>query len=93
MSQILTLELSEQMFAAIQQQAATMGIAPEHLAATLLERQFTQVFKSLFNEAEEDAARAKFERHFGMLKLDTISLDNESLDADLVGEYASTHEE
>ena len=93
MNQILTLELSEQVFAAIQRQAETIGISPERLAATFLERQFTQAFRLLLSEAEKDAARARFERHFGALKLDnSMSLDNESIDADLVREYTSTHE-
>ncbi len=94
MSQILTLELNEQVFAAIQQQAQTMGLSPERLAATLLEREFTQAFKLLLDEAERNTARARFERHFGTLELDGfIGLDNESIDADLGREYASTHDE
>ncbi len=93
MSQILTLEINEQVFAAIQRRAETIGISPERLAATLLEQQFTEALKLLLDEAERDAARAKFERHFGTLKLnDSMSLDNDSIDADLAREYASTHE-
>lgn len=94
MTQILTLELNDQIFTAIQQQAEAIGIPPEQLAAKLLEQQFGQVFKLLLSEAEKETARAKFERHFGTLKLEhPTTLDNESIDADLVREYASTHEE
>jgi hypothetical protein len=94
MSQILTLELSEPVFAAIQLQAQTIGISPAQLAATLLERQFPQSFKLLLDETEQNLARTRFERHFGTLKLDDFtSLDNESIDADLTREYANTHEE
>jgi hypothetical protein len=93
MNQILTLELSEQVFAVIHLQAQAMGISPERLVATLLERQFTQVFNLLLGESERNAARARFERHFGTLELnDSIDVDNESIDSDLVREYASTHE-
>ncbi|NJK54214.1 MAG: hypothetical protein HC936_18150 [Leptolyngbyaceae cyanobacterium SU_3_3] len=93
MSQILTLELSEQVFAAIQLQAQAIGISPAQLAATLLEQQFTQAFKLLLNEAERNAARTRFERHFGTLELgSSTDLGNESIDADLAREYASTHE-
>jgi hypothetical protein len=67
MSQSLTLELSEQVFVAIQQQAQAIGVSPAQLAATLLEQQFTQV-KLLSDEAEKHTARARFERHFGMLE-------------------------
>lgn len=93
MSQSLTLELSEQVFAMIQQQAQAVGISPAQLAATLLEQQFPQVCKLLLDDAEKNAARARFERHFGTLELnDPTDLDNESIDADLAKEYASTHE-
>ncbi|MBD2578526.1 hypothetical protein [Oscillatoria sp. FACHB-1406] len=93
MSQSLTLELSEQVFVAIQRQAQAIGLSPAQLATTLLERQFTQAFKLLLNDSEQNAARARFERHFGALALgNSTDLDNESIDADLVREYGSTHE-
>ncbi|MDF5722404.1 MAG: hypothetical protein PUP91_18325 [Rhizonema sp. PD37] len=94
MSQILTLQLSEKIFAAIQRQAETIGISPERLAAILLERQLTQALRSLLSEADKGAAQARFERHFGSIKLDdSMSVDNESIDADIVREYTSSHEE
>ncbi len=93
MSQSLTLELSEQAFVAIQQQAQVIGISPAQLAATLIEQQFPQAFKLLLDKAEQTVARSRFERHFGTLELDSSTdLDNESVDADLATEYASTHE-
>ncbi|MFB8792195.1 MAG: hypothetical protein U7123_25950 [Potamolinea sp.] len=70
MTQSLKLELNDQIFTAIQQQAEAIGIPPEQLAAKLLEQQFGQVFKLLLSEAEKEAARAKFERHFGTLNLE-----------------------
>jgi hypothetical protein len=94
MSQTLTLELNEHVFAAIQLQAQTIGISPAQLAATLLEQQFTPAFKLRLDEAEKTMARVKFERHFGTLEVDMFTdLDNESIDADLAREYASNHEE
>lgn len=69
MNHNLTLELNEQIFAAIQQQAKTIGISPEQLATTILEQQFTRSLQLLLNETERNAARAKFERHFGTLLL------------------------
>ena len=62
MSQELTLKLSEGVFTAIQLQAQTIGIAPERLAATLLERQVAQALKLFLDETEQNAARARFER-------------------------------
>ena len=46
------------------------------------------------DEAKREAARARFERHFGALSLDNAtSLNNESIDADLAGEYANICED
>jgi hypothetical protein len=93
MSQSLTLEISEQVFVAIQQQAQAIGVSPAQLAAILLERQFPQAFKLLLNETEKNAARIRFERHFGGLEIEgSTDLNNESIDADLAKEYASNHE-
>jgi hypothetical protein len=94
MSQILTLDLNDRVFAAIQQQAHNIGIPPELLAATLLEQKFTQVFNGLLTDAKQEVGRAKFERHFGEIDPGLArDLDNESIDADLAREYASNHEE
>ncbi|MEN9221297.1 MAG: hypothetical protein Q6M04_02555 [Thermostichus sp. BF3_bins_97] len=67
MSQSLTLEISERVFAAIQKQAQVIGVSPAQLAATLLERQFPQAFKLPLDEAEQNTARVRFEHHFGTL--------------------------
>ncbi|MGC1247631.1 MAG: hypothetical protein WA865_15555 [Spirulinaceae cyanobacterium] len=83
----LTLELSDQVFAAIMQQAQAVGVSPERLATTLLEKEFSQAFKLFKSEAEKGAARARFEAHFGTLESsDLMSLDNESIEADLARE-------
>lgn len=92
MSHILSLELSDQVVTAITQQAEAVGMAPEQLAARLLEQRFGTASKPL-PEIEKQAARTQFERHFGTLTLaQPTDLDNESIDADLAKEYASTHE-
>ncbi|MDX2243037.1 MAG: hypothetical protein NW224_20345 [Leptolyngbyaceae cyanobacterium bins.302] len=94
MSQTLTLELSDSIFTAIRQRAEQMGIPPEHLVADLVEQNFFQASKTFSVPADQDIARLNFERHFGMLDFDgEISVTNESMDADLAKEYASTHEE
>ena len=87
MSQVLTLELSDKAFIAIQRQAELIGISAEHLATRLLEQQFDRVLKLLLTETEKEIARARFERHFGAIDLGYVtSIDNESIDADLVRE-------
>jgi hypothetical protein len=69
MSQILTLELNDQFFAAIQQQADKIGIPAENLAVKLLQENFSQMFNFLPTDAEKTTRRAKFERHFGAIDL------------------------
>jgi hypothetical protein len=94
MNQILTLRISEQVFAAIRRQAAAIGVAPERLAATLIEQQFNQISELAVNQTEREIARARFEQHFGMLNLsNATNVDNESIDADLAREYVNTHED
>jgi hypothetical protein len=93
MSHTLTLELSDQVFTVIQQQAEAMGLPPERLAATLLEQRFGQMFQLLLSDADRETARFRFERHFGELNLSqSTDIDNESIDADIAREYASNHE-
>jgi len=94
MSQILTLELNDQFFAAIHQQAKSIGIPAENLAVKLLQQNFSQMFKLLPTDAEKAIRRAKFERHFGAINLGIdINLDNDSIDADLAKEYDNNHED
>lgn len=95
MSQILTLEISEQIFTAMRLQAEAMGVAPEHLAITLIEQRFIQTMEeSPVNNDEREAARIKFESHFGRLDIERPpEIDNEDIDADLAREYASNHEQ
>lgn len=93
MSQILTLELSDQIAIAIQQQANNVGISPETLATALLEQHFSQVLP-VSTDVQKELARAKFERHFGTLNIhNSTNIDNESIDTDLAKEYANNHEE
>ena len=76
MSQILTLDLNDRVFTAIQQQAESIGIPPERLAANLLEQKFARVFTGLPTNTEQQAKRAKFERHFGEIDLGLAPLDS-----------------
>ena len=44
------------------------------------------------SHASKELARSNFERHFGAIDLDIpYDVTNESIDADLANEYASTH--
>ncbi len=93
MSQLVNLELRDEVYTALRQQAESVGISLSELILLALERQSSLTYQHK-TEAEKEAARAKFEGHFGTLEFEHPStLDNESIDADLVREYASTHEE
>ncbi|ARI80970.1 MAG: hypothetical protein IM466_00605 [Microcystis sp. M04BS1] len=94
MSQVLTLELSDEVYAALQQQAKILGIDLSELVTTSLERQYRlNKNKDQRTEAEKEAARKRFERHIGSISGYPTGADNESIDADLAREYASNHEE
>ena len=99
MSQTLTLELSDEVYTAIRHHAETAGTSPAHWIATTLEQQYGHVREgqnadAQRTEAEKQAARERFERHFGEVDLGyATGVDNEQIDADLAREYAATHEE
>ena len=93
MSQSLTVELSDEVYAALRRQAQATGTSLAHVAAASLERQFKGA-GALRTDAEKQAARERFERHFGEVNLGhPTGADNESIDADLAREYSSTHGE
>ena len=61
MSQVLTLKLSDEVYAALQQQAKILGIDLSELAAMSLERQYRLTKdKDQRTEAEKEAARKRF---------------------------------
>src|SRR5712692_6830187 len=98
MSQTLILELSEEIYTIIKRQAEAAGTSPAHWLAKTLEQQYgpthtRQSAGARHTAAEQQAARERFERHFGAVDLaDAIGADNEQIDADLAREYADSHE-
>jgi hypothetical protein len=92
MRRTLVVRLSEEAFVALRREAESAGTSPEEVAAALIERQFAA--GSLRAEANLQAARERFERHFGELDMGgQTGLDNERIDADLAKEYADAHED
>ena len=90
MSQILSLEVSDDVFVAIQRQAEAAGTSPAHVVMDLLEKQYRLALKS--KEAHRKA-RERFEIHFGTVDLGyPTGVDNEQIDNDLANAYADTHE-
>jgi hypothetical protein len=98
MSHPLTVELSDAAYAALQLHAQAAAQSPAELAAAALEQRFgapgaTHVSGRPTMEAEKQAARERFERHFGAVNLgQATGADNEGIDADLARAYADEHE-
>jgi predicted transcriptional regulator len=98
MSHSLTVQLSDAAYAALQQYAQTAAQSPAELAAAALEQRFSgsdgvRASNGLMCETERQAARQRFERHFGAVNLGyATGADNEGIDADLARAYADPHE-
>ena len=92
MSQTLVVQLSEEAYAALRREAESAGTSPADMAAAMVER---QVGGGPFHSAaNSQAARERFERHFGEIDLGhPTGADNETVDADLARETADSHEE
>ncbi len=98
MSQTLIVQISDDVYTAIEREAAEAAISPAEVAATSLENMFgyprnTSLGGEARSEAELQVARERFERHFGALDLGyATGADNESIDRDLADEYSRSHE-
>jgi predicted transcriptional regulator len=99
MSHSLTIELSDAVYAALQRHAQSSAQSPAEAAAAALEQHFGTSEGAPKNgrrmsETDKQAARQRFERHFGAINLGyATGADNEGIDADLARAYADTHEE
>jgi len=90
MSQTLVLQLSDEAYALILQQAEAANLSPSKLAEIWLSQRLNLNLGR--TEAEKQAARKRFESHFGEIDLGyPTGADNESIDADLAREYADNH--
>jgi hypothetical protein len=95
MSQTLTVELDDQVYDAICNQAEAAGSSPAQFAAAALELRFNGFHHraDTRTQVEKQAARERFESHFGSVDLGhPIGTDNEQIDADLAREYGDPHE-
>ena len=93
MSRILTLEVSDEIYTLLQRQAQAAGTSPAEVIMGALERQYAWV-RSAQTEVDNQVARTRFERHFGALDIGRATgADNDSIDADLAGEYSADHEQ
>ncbi|MDZ8067140.1 MAG: hypothetical protein RMY64_16215 [Nostoc sp. DedQUE08] len=83
MSQVLSLELSDEVYAALQQQAEIAGVSLAELVATSIEQQYGSPRREKSQtETEKEAARQRFRSHAGSIKLGyATGADSESIDA------------
>lgn len=88
MSEVVTLELRDELYADLKQKAESVGISLEAWIAVALEQQNT-VLNQPKTEAEKELARQRFRRHAGAIDLGyPTGADNASIEADLVRSYS-----
>lgn len=88
MGKTVTLEIPDEIYAALEQMAAKSGEPVESLAVEWLARRLPRPRRKL-SEAEAKAAWERLERHFGAIDSgDPHSADNERIDADLARAYS-----
>lgn len=94
MSQQLTLELSDEVYAQLQQQANAVGLSVTDWVMTLLSDRSNDEQQSEPLAPSPENTRQRFKRHAGAIRLDhPTGADNESIDADLARAYANEYEE
>lgn len=98
MSRTLTVEVSDEAYRAIEHRAEGAGASVASWLGGTLEKQFGALagWRPAGSELSADelqAARERFERHFGAVHVvAAVGADNELIDADLAREYADNHE-
>ncbi|MEH1895896.1 MAG: hypothetical protein V7K94_11490 [Nostoc sp.] len=80
MSQVLNLELSDEVYAALQQEADATGVSLAELVATSIEQQYGSLrHEKSQTEIEKEAARQRFRSHVGTINLGyATGVNNES---------------
>lgn len=92
MSQVFSLELSDEVYAALQQQAKIAGVSLAELVAISIEQQYGSLkCEKSQTDTDKEAVRQRFRSHAGSINLGyATGADNESIDADLVTVYSNT---
>lgn len=95
MNHILAVELSDAVYETLAVRAREAAQSLAALAAAALEQHFgIRDRTTSMTETEKQAARERFERHFGAVNLGhATGTDNEAIDADLARAYADNHDE
>jgi hypothetical protein len=92
MSQQLTLEISDEVYADLQRKANAVGISITEWIVTVLSRQGAVANKVILSLEQQDQARQKFKSHAGAISLGyATGTENEAIDADLAKAYADEY--
>jgi hypothetical protein len=92
MSQQLTLEISDEVYADLQRKASTVGISITEWIVTVLSRQDAIASRAVLSLEQQNQARQKFKSHAGAISLGyATGIDNEAIDADLAKAYADEY--
>jgi hypothetical protein len=87
-SEVVTLKLRDELYAALNQQAESVGISLAEWIIVGLEQRNSLLIQPK-NEAEKELARQRFRRYAGAIDLGyPTGADNVSIDADLVQSYS-----
>ncbi|HAA33651.1 MAG TPA: hypothetical protein DCE56_45380 [Cyanobacteria bacterium UBA8553] len=91
MSQQLTLEISDEVYATLQQQASAVGLSvSEWLIASLNEQYGLLTGSPVHTETQDEEARQRLLRYAGAISLGyATGIENESIDADLAKAYSN----
>ena len=93
MSQQLTLEISDEVYADLQQKANAVGLSIAEWIVAVVSYQSSGVSQVLHSVEQQEEARQRFRNHAGAISLGyATGIDNESIDADLARAYASEYE-
>jgi len=92
MSQQLTLEISDEVYADLQRKASAVGISITEWIVTVLSRQGAVSSRVVVSLEQQNQARQKFKSHAGAISLGyATGTDNEAIDADLAKAYADEY--
>lgn len=92
MSQQLTLELSDEVYADLQQRASAVGLTITEWIVATLSQQGNAVSGVLHSADQQEEARQRFRSYAGKISLGyATGITNESIDADLARAYADEY--
>jgi hypothetical protein len=92
MSQQLTLEISDEVYADLQRKANAVGISITEWIVTVLSRQGAATNRVMLSLEQQEQARQKFKSHAGAISLGyATGIDNEEIDADLAKAYSNEY--